>query len=60
MEYSQISVDIKTLQTQHAQLDNAIREEENHIWKDMIKIEQLKKAKLKKKDELLKRTRKFS
>ena len=31
MEYSQISVDIKTLKTQHAKLDNAINKEEKQI-----------------------------
>lgn len=45
--------DIPTLKSQHAYLDHIIREEESHVWKNLIKIEALKKEKLKKKDELL-------
>ena len=54
MEY--IETTLESLRIQHAQLDSAIREEESHVWKNMIRIEQLKKEKLRKKDELLRRT----
>ncbi len=54
MEY--IETTLESLKIQHARLDSAIRKEENHVWKNMIKIEQLKKEKLRKKDELLRRT----
>ena len=54
MEY--IETTLESLRLQHAQLDSAIREEESHVWKNMIKIEQLKKEKLRKKDEMLRRT----
>lgn len=43
----------EVLETQHAQLDAAIKEEESHVWKNLIKIEEMKKEKLRKKDELL-------
>ena len=49
----QVSLSEKTLKIQHAQLEDAIRIEEEQVWKDVQKIEQLKKEKLKKKDELL-------
>lgn len=55
MEYTEVDVTVENLKVQHAQLDAAIREEESHIWKNMIRIEQLKKEKLRKKDELLRR-----
>ncbi len=54
MEY--IETTLESLRIQHAKLDSAIREEESHVWKNMIRIEQLKKEKLRKKDELLRRT----
>ncbi|MBE6444695.1 MAG: DUF465 domain-containing protein [Alphaproteobacteria bacterium] len=47
---------LENLKIQHAELDSMIKEEESHIWKNMIRIEQLKKEKLRKKDELLRRT----
>ncbi len=53
MEY--INATLESLKIQHAQLDSAIKEEEGHVWKNMIRIEQLKKEKLRKKDELLRR-----
>lgn len=55
MEQMEIDVTVENLKVQHARLDAAIREEESHIWKNMIRIEQLKKEKLRKKDELLRR-----
>lgn len=54
MEY--IDTTMESLKIQHAELDSAIREEESHVWKNMIRIEQLKKEKLRKKDEMLRRT----
>ncbi len=55
MEYTEIDVTVESLKAQHAELDAEIREEESHIWKNMIRIEQLKKEKLRKKDELLRK-----
>lgn len=55
MEYMETDVTLETLKVQHAKLDATIREEETHIWKNMIRIEQLKKEKLRKKDEMLRR-----
>lgn len=53
MEY--IDTTIESLKIQHARLDSEIKEEESHVWKNLIRIEQLKKEKLRKKDELLRR-----
>ena len=50
-----IDTTIENLKIQHAELDSMIKEEESHIWKNMIRIEQLKKEKLRKKDEMLRR-----
>lgn len=47
---------IESLRIEHAHLDSMIREEESHIWKNLIKIEQLKREKLHKKDQLLRQT----
>ncbi len=44
---------LENLKVQHAYLEAAIREEEQHVWKNLIKIEELKKEKLRKKDALL-------
>lgn len=52
----EVNFTIETLRTQHAQLDALIREEENHVWKNLIKIEELKREKLRKKDALLRQT----
>ena len=54
MEY--IETTMESLKIQHAKLDSAIWEAESHVWKNMIRIEQLKKEKLRKKDEMLRRT----
>ncbi len=54
MEY--LDTTIESLKIQHARLDSEIREEESHVWKNIMRIEQLKKEKLRKKDELLRRT----
>ena len=53
MEVENIS--LENLRIQHAHLDAVIKEEEYHIWKNCIKIEELKKQKLRKKDEMLRR-----
>ena len=53
MEVENIS--LENLRIQHAHLDAVIKEEEPHIWKNCIKIEELKKQKLRKKDEMLRR-----
>ena len=53
MEVENIS--LENLRIQHAHLDAVIKEEESHIWKNCIKIEELKKQKLRKKDEKLRR-----
>lgn len=47
---------VENLRVEHTHLDTLIREEENHIWKNLIRIEELKREKLRKKDELLRRT----
>ncbi len=47
---------IETLRIEHAKLDSEIKEEESYVWKNLIQIEKLKKEKLRKKDELLRRT----
>ena len=52
----QVNTTMETLKIQHAELDSMIKEEESHIWKNMIRIEQLKKEKLRKKDEMLRKT----
>ena len=46
MEVENIS--LENLRIQHAHLDAVIKEEESHIWKNCIKIEELKKQKLRK------------
>ena len=51
-----VNTTMETLKVQHAKLDSMIKEEESHIWKNMIRIEQLKKEKLRKKDEMLRKT----
>ena len=51
MEVENIS--LENLRIQHAHLDAVIKEEESHIWKNCIKIEELKKQKLRKKDEIM-------
>ncbi len=53
MEY--IDSTIESLKIQHARLDSELKEEESHVWKNMIRIEQIKKEKLRKKDELLRK-----
>ncbi len=45
----------ENLRIRHAALDALIREEECHVWKNLIRIEQLKKEKLRQKDEILRR-----
>ena len=52
MEYILKST-IENLKIQHARLDSEIKEEEAHVWKNLVRIEQLKKEKLRKKDEVL-------
>ena len=54
MEY--IETTMESLKIQHAKLDSAIWEEESHVWKNRIRIEQRKKEKLRKKDEMRRRT----
>lgn len=46
-------LNLEDLRVKHALLDAAIKEEENHIWKNLAKIEDLKREKLKQKDEIL-------
>ncbi|MGN0914535.1 MAG: hypothetical protein ACI4OW_06550 [Alphaproteobacteria bacterium] len=46
-------ITFETLRIQHAQLDPLTREEENHVWKKLIRIEELKRENLRKKDTLL-------
>lgn len=46
---------LKTLKLEHAQITVAIKEEERHVWNNLIRIEQLKREKLKKKDAILRR-----
>lgn len=54
------NITIENLRIQHAHLDAVIKEEESHVWKNLIKIEQLKREKLKKKDQLLRRNLQLS
>lgn len=54
MEYNLTS--LESLKFEHSHLDLAIKEEERHIWKNLIRIEELKKQKLKTKDEILRRS----
>ena len=49
------NITIESLRIQHAHLDAVIKEEESHVWKNLVKIEELKREKLRKKDELLRR-----
>ena len=44
---------VENLRAEHARLDAIIREEESHIWKNLIRIEELKREKPRKKDEIL-------
>ncbi len=44
---------MENLKVQHAYLEAVIHEEEQHVWKNLIRIEELKKQKLQKKDMLL-------
>lgn len=44
---------VENLRAEHVRLDAIIREEESHIWKNLIRIEELKREKLRKKDEIL-------
>lgn len=52
MEYSTTA--LETLKLEHTHLDAVIKEE-GYVWKNLIRIEQLKKEKLKKKDAILRR-----
>lgn len=54
MEY--IYKTIEKTKIKPLRLDSKFVKEEGYIWKNMIKIEQLKKETLRKKDELLRRT----
>ncbi len=56
MTYTEVETTVENLRLQHARLEAALKKEERHIWKNMIRIEQLKKEKLRKKDELLRRS----
>ena len=51
MEY--LTATLETLKDQHAHLDSEIKNEETHIWKNLMRIEELKKEKLRKKDAIL-------
>ena len=48
-----VQTSLENLKVQHAYLDAAIRKEEQYVWKNLIKIEELKKQKLRQKDALL-------
>ena len=48
-----IQTSLENLKVQHAYLEAVIHEERQHVWKNLIKIEKLKKLKLKQKDALL-------
>lgn len=58
MEY--INTTLESLIVQHAHLDSEIKKEESHVWKNLIRIEELKKEKLRRKDEMLRRTLQFN
>jgi len=53
MEY--IYNTIESLKLKNIRLDSVVKKEESYIWKNMIRIEQLKKEKLRKKDALLRK-----
>lgn len=53
MEYNVTSFEVLKMDVQL--LDAALKEEKEHIWKNLIRIEQLKRDKLKKKDAALRR-----
>ena len=48
-----IQTSLENLKIQHAYLDAAIRREEQYVWKNLIKIEELKKQKLTQTDAIL-------
>ncbi len=48
-----LQIQMENIKVQHAYLEAAIRQEEQHIWKNLVKINELKKQKLKQKDALL-------
>jgi hypothetical protein len=50
MQYNLTSFEVLKMDVR---LNNAIKDKENHIWKNLIKIEQLKRQKNKEKDSLL-------
>lgn len=45
-----------TLGQKHAQINVVTKEEEKHVWNNLIRIEQLKRNKQKKKNALLRRS----
>ena len=48
-----LQIQMENIKVQHEYLEAAIRQEEQHIWKNLVKINELKKQKLKQKDALL-------
>jgi len=50
MEYNLTSFELLKMDVR---LDRAIKEEETHVWKNLIRIEQLKRQKTKEKNTLL-------
>ena len=48
-----LQIQMENIKVQHAYLEAAIRQEEQHIWKNLDKIHELKTQKLNQKDALL-------
>ena len=56
VDYVEVDVSVENWKIQHDKRDAVIREEEANIWKNMVRIEQLKREKLRKKDEILRKS----
>ena len=53
MEY--VKTTLETQKLQNIELSYIIKSKDNHIWKNMVRIEQLKKESFRKKNELLRK-----
>ena len=50
-----VATTAENLKIRHEMLDALIREEECHVWKNLIRIEQIKKEKRRQKEEILRK-----
>ena len=48
-----IKINVDTLKQEHDKIELALQKEQSYVWKNITKIEKLKKAKLRKKDDIL-------